>query len=187
MTGGATAKSPAGMVAGMVAMNTYEDENGRIWIERAGKGAVPLSGVHPLPGGWGAYRDGELLGAYDLRTKAEGRVEVARHAALTRSYQHCLETEVLGICDRVFKADVWFNFQPFVPGNIVGPVEACYPDEGGYAEDVLVLAHVGPSTGPGFNAVELDEEAAAEIDCDFNDDVLARYAADQDEARRWDL
>ena len=80
----------------------------------------------------------------------------------------------------------WTRLVPYDPGVVSGPVEACYPPEGGYVEDLEAYALVGPSTGPTLNALPVTEHEAGERQWDYWMGQATDYADDVEDGAPYD-
>ena len=51
--------------------------------------------------------------------------------------------------EREYEVEVEWTFSPFIPARISGPVEGCYPAEGGELEDCVVILPTGERVSDG--------------------------------------
>ena len=79
--------------------------------------------------------------------------------------------------DTVFEVEVEWVFSPFIPARISGPVESCYPAEGGELEECVVILPDGTRIEDGVSWLE--KEIGAEGFAHY-EDLAASDASEAD-------
>lgn len=81
---------------------------------------------------------------------------------------------------------VEYDCTPYVPAQITGPVEACYPAEGGEVTVEGAVAALGPSPGVTLNLVDLARRVEDECHDELADHAHEHRGPDPDDIYdRW--